>query len=472
MNDRSAVAEPASRATSPAQPSRFVIDRYADGRRYGIRDGLFQAVTQGAGEHYLSAFALLFQATPLHLSLLSAIPQLLGTWAQLLSVTVSHRFTSRKAQVLWGIRGQAAAWIPIFALPLLWPTAGPWLLLMGVALYFACVHFTAPAWTGLITDLLDADERGAYFARRARAMAITGFLALATSSLLLSLSAQADLVWAGFGLTFLAAGICRAASALSLSRVAVWPSPARSDRLTGFLTFLRHDASPHFLRFLLFSSLMHAAVLIAGPFFVIYLLQDLHLPYWQYGAWMAIGLVGQLLTFTAWGTFADRFGNKALLNITGLLVPFLPMLYLLSTAWPFLMMINFFGGIVWAGLSLGLQNYVFDAAQPVDRAKAVAVVSVVNAVGWATGTLVGSWLIGVIPDRLSLGFLSLHPPSNLPFIFVLSGLLRLMVAAALLGTFGEQRQVEQRAPRHLLWELPLLKPLGHFACRRSCEHRG
>ena len=112
------------------------------GRRFGIRDGLFLAVTQGGGEQYLSAFALLSHATPLHLSILSAMPQLLGAWAQLISVKVSHCFPTRKAQIFWGFIGQSLSWIPILALPLLWPEFGPWLLIAGVGLYFTFAHFT------------------------------------------------------------------------------------------------------------------------------------------------------------------------------------------------------------------------------------------------------------------------------------------------------------------------------------------
>ena len=41
-------------------------------RRYGIRDGACQAIMQGGGENYLSAFALLLHATPLQIGLLSA----------------------------------------------------------------------------------------------------------------------------------------------------------------------------------------------------------------------------------------------------------------------------------------------------------------------------------------------------------------------------------------------------------------
>ncbi len=210
---------------------------------------------------------------------------------------------------------------------------------------------------------------------------------------------------------------------------------------------------------------MHSAVLVAGPFFVIYLLQDLHLAHWQYGTWLAAGIIGQFLTLPAWGQFGDRFGNKALLTFTGLLVAFLPMLYLFGTAWPFLVIVNFFGGVVWAGLGLGLNNYVFDVVQPTDRGKAVAISSIVNGIGWAMGTVIGSILINTLPDRLQAWNLMLEPVSNLPFTFFLSGLLRLIVSMTLLRTFHEPRHVEQRAHQHLLWELPLLKPLRRLSRR-------
>ena len=454
-------------ASQTAGNNPATLDAQESGRRFGIRDGMYQAVAQGGGEHFLSAFALLFSATPFQLSILSAIPQLLGTWAQLVSVKVSHYFPSRASQVYWGILGQSISWIPILGLPLLWPEHGPWLLIVGVAGYFTCTHFTSPAWNSLITELLDPNERGAYFARRSRVVAITSFLVLCSAGGLLSVFEKHDLLWIGFTIIFLTAGLCRSASALLLRKVAVFPQHDPAITQTGFLHFLRTGVSDNFRHFLLFSGLMHAAVLVAGPFFVLYLIQDLHLAHWQYGVWLAAGILGQFLTLPGWGQFGDRFGNKALLTFTGLLVAFLPMLYLFGTAWPFLVTVNFFGGVVWAGLGLGLNNYVFDAVHPTDRAKAVAVASIVNASGWAIGTVVGSLLIGTIPASLHVGTFSLEPISNLPFIFFLSGLLRLIVSATLLQTFHEPRQVEHRAHHRLLWELPLLKPLRQFARRPS-----
>ena len=249
-------------------------------------------------------------------------------------------------------------------MPLLWPEQGPWLIIAAVAVYFTFAHFTAPAWTSLITDLLEPNERGTYFARRSRTIALTSFLALCLAGALLNFFEQRQLLWVGFAVMFLAAGLCRSVSALLLCKIGDLPQHVSGDNPTGFLVFLRTGMSENFRRFLLFSGLMHSAVLMAGPFFVIYLLQDLHLDHWQYGTWLAAGIIGQFLTLPAWGQFGDRFGNKALLTFTGLLVAFLPMLYLFGTAWPFLVTVNFFGGVVWAGLGLGLNNYVFDAVAP------------------------------------------------------------------------------------------------------------
>ena len=432
------------------------------GRRYGFRDGACQAVTQGSGEQYLSAFALLLHASPFQLSVLSTLPQLIGTGAQLFSVKLLQWFPDRKALIFAGTIGQAFVWIPIVLLPLLLPQWGPWLVVGGAAAYFACAHFTTPAWNSLITDWLDQHERGAYFARRAQIIASLSFFALCGAGWMLSLWQHSTTAWWGFVLIFALAGGARLLSALALSPVQDLHQTAHQEAQQGFRDFFRRSATKDFRRFLFFSGLMHASVLIAGPFFVLYMLQDLHLSYLGYGGWLAAGLLGQLLTLQAWGYFGDRFGNKALLSITGFTVSFLPMLYLVSTNLGFLLAVNFLGGVIWAGLALGLQNYVFDSVRPEDRAKAIALYSTVNAVGWSAGALLGSWLVEHLPARIEWAGVILQPVSNLPFVFFLSGVLRLLVSASLLGTFHEARQVERVSRQRLLRELPLVKPVARF----------
>ncbi len=435
-------------------------------RRYGLRDGACQAVTQGSGEQYLSAFALLLGASPFQLSVLSALPQLIGTGAQLASVKLLRWFPDRKTLIRVGTAGQALAWLPILMLPLLFPSSGPWLLIFGTALYFGCNHFTTPTWNSFIADHLDEHERGVYFARRAAIMASLSFAALCAAGWLLSLWQDEARSWLGFAVIFTVASAARWASALALSNVDDVHATPHLDPSPSFRRFLA-GTSLSFRRFLVFSGAMHAAVLIAGPFFVLYMLRDLHLPYWSYGMWLAAGILGQLITLKAWGRFGDRFGNKALLTVTGFMVPFLPMLYLGGTNLVFLLFVNFFGGVTWGGLALGLQNYVFDAVKPEDRATAVATCSTINAVGWCIGAFLGSWLVTTLPSRITLGQLSLELASNLPLVFFVSGLLRLAVSGSFLRSFHEARAVERAPFAELVWELPLLKPLAQFRPLRA-----
>ncbi|HXF91243.1 MAG TPA: MFS transporter [Nitrospiraceae bacterium] len=423
-------------------------------RRYGIHEGAFQAVAQGSGENYLSAFALFLHATPLQIGILSSLPQLIGTLAQLLSVKALSR-VPRKPLILLGAAGQAALWLPIFSLPLLFPRAAPWLLIALATIHVAMGHFAIPAWNSLITDFVVPNGRGVYFAQRARFMAIASFCALFAAGLLLDAGRSSEAPWIGFALIFLVAAVARSLSTYCLTKIDDPVEPTSQESSGCLFDFLGQSSSRDFRRFLLFSGLMHVCVLIAGPFFVIYLLRDLHFNYLQYAAWLAAGTFGQFIALTHWGRISDRFGNKWVIEVTGWSVPFLPMLYLLSTNLAFLLTVNFLGGVIWAGMTLGLQNYVFDAVPSENKAKGVAVTNAINAAGWIVGALIGSWLTVVTPLAVPVAYLPLeaHPVSNLPIVFLISGLLRLVVSAGLLGTFREPRAVEPVSPTRLIREL-------------------
>jgi hypothetical protein len=77
--------------------------------------------------------------------------------------------------------------------------------------------------------------------------------------------------------------------------------------------------------------------------------------------------------------------------------------------------------------------------------------------------LLGSWLVESLPSRIEWAGVILQPASNLPFVFFLSGVLRLLVSSTLLGSFHEARQVERVSGQQLLRELPLVKPIARFA---------
>src|ERR1051326_6965058 len=96
-------------------------------RRDAIREGAFAAVMQGGGENYLSAFAVFLNASAWQIALLSALPQVVGTWAQLLSLKLLNHFPHRKAVMLTGMTGQALWWLPLLTLPFVFPSHARWI---------------------------------------------------------------------------------------------------------------------------------------------------------------------------------------------------------------------------------------------------------------------------------------------------------------------------------------------------------
>jgi MFS family permease len=436
-----------------------------ENRANDIRDGLCQAVTQGIGEHYFSAFALLLKATPLQIGLLSALPQLIGTWAQLCAASRTLSHLSRKQLLLSGSLGQALAWFPLLALPLLFADQAAALFIICAVLYAALGHVTVPAWNSLITDIVGPNLRGQYFGRRAQLMAVANFAALAAGGFLLHLSERWPVAWGGFAVIFLLAATARVLSSFFLGRFTDVPFPRSTIQSAGFIELLVRRSSTDFKRFLYFSGLMHAATLLAGPYFVVYLLHDLHLSYVEYGTWLAAQMVGQFISLKAWGRLGDRCGHAAILTVTGYLVPLLPMLYLFSTSVPYLVCVNLFGGMIWAGFSLGLQNYIFDAVPAEDKGRAVALASTINALGWFVGALAGGWLAGWLPSRLSGLEIDWSLGSNLPLVFLVSGCLRLVVSALFLPKLRELRTAGTCSPRRLLAHLPVLQPLHRLFLR-------
>ena len=65
-----------------ASPADTAAGRRAHNEQYGIREGAYTAIMQGAGENYLTAFALTLQASTSQIGMLNTLPAFIGTFAQ------------------------------------------------------------------------------------------------------------------------------------------------------------------------------------------------------------------------------------------------------------------------------------------------------------------------------------------------------------------------------------------------------
>jgi MFS family permease len=121
--------------------------------------------------------------------------------------------------------------------------------------------------------------------------------------------------------------------------------------------------------------------------------------------------------------------------------------------------------MLWSGFSLGLQNIVYDLVKSEERAGAVALSNGVIATSAFMGTMLGGWLSTVLTPEIIIGSFEVHFASNLPVIFLASGLLRLAVTVLFMKPLKEARDVEPIS-HELFQELPLIKPMMDVIGRR------
>jgi MFS family permease len=134
----------------------------------------------------------------------------------------------------------------------------------------------------------------------------------------------------------------------------------------------------------------------AGPFFNVYLVTELHGNAAVVGTGAAVFALTGLLGFYAFGRMADRRGNRRVLMITGLLLPFLPAAWaLVSSPWDTLL-INIPAGFLWAGYNLASFNLLLEMSPPEDREAGVAVYQTLVAFSAIAGPLLGGWLASMI----------------------------------------------------------------------------
>ncbi len=422
-----------------------------------IRDGVAYSVMSGSGETYLSAYALFLKASVTQIALLAALPPLLGSFVQLGSAWFGKRLGKRKIIILSGVILQAALWLPIIWLPYAFPSYAVPILLICVILYYAAGHVATPVWSSLMGDLVPSGNRGRYFAHRTALMNLSSFLALVGAGALLHYFQASHETRLGFTLLFSFAGLARLLSAYHISHMLEPPHPVSKDagtsREKGLWQRLRRSS---FARFSIFFALMNFAVYIASPFFAVYMLRDLHFSYLQFMGTAAAGVMAQFLTLRGWGRISDSFGNRLILIVAGSIISVLPMLWLVSANYWYIVGVQMLAGLSWAGFGLSASNFVYDAVAPSKRAMYVAFNSVMSSSGVFLGSLLGGYLGQHLPTQIVLLGHSISWSSALSWAFLISALTRIGIMTLFIPQLREVRAVPPLSARNLILRVPQL----------------
>ena len=443
-----------------------------------VREGLLDAAKMGATETYLGAFGVFLGGAPLQIGALATLPPLVGAVVQAIGMRLSERGTSRRSIVASLMRAQSLLLLPIASIPFLFDSGSKAVtaLISVVILYHITIGLIAPIWNSLVGDLLPPLSRGEFFGFRNKWMAIVTFSAVVLAGQTIHWFNEFGFEAWGFALVFLLSAVARWRSASAFAGVDDVSLHVPDESKFTFWQFIARARYSNFVKFVFFVSCMNFSASISGPYFAMYMLKDLALSYADYTMVVAAAVLAQFVVMRSWGVMSDQFGNRTILKVCGTLVAFNPVLWLISSNFWYVLFIQFYSGIFWAGFTLAAANFVFDAVTPPKRARCVAYQAIINGFLVFSGSCVGGWIVHLVPqvwvDHLGLWV----PNSKFLALFVLSGILRICVMVFLFPAFKEVRQVESIRGHQLLIRVTSLRPLwgGTFSyiSQRYQERRG
>ena len=386
-------------------------------------DGVFASGSDSIVVAYLSLFVLVLGATRAQIGLMSALSSLSAALLLLPGATLVERRGRRKQIVVLSGGGASRLALLLLALvPLFF--AGPTAVYVAIALVIlrsAFGNLGVPAWVSLTADIVPLSWRGRYFSSRNMAMGVANMLATLLVGQLITLIGGTNGYQLAMGLAF-AVGM---ASTFSFARIeepltSISPEVKDSGPRLSLLQHLR--THPDFLTFCATAAIWNLSLNIAGPFFNLYLVENLRASAGVVGALSVVATLAALPGQRLFGSLVDRWGTRQVQLVTGLLIPLLPWAWALTRSPWHVVPINLVAGFLWAGYELANFNFLLILTPEDRRPRYTALYQIVVMVALAGGAALG----GIVAQRWG------YTP-----VFVLSGIGRLC-AALLFARFVRQ----------------------------------
>lgn len=428
--------------------------------RHSLKDAGAFAVMAGIGETYLSAFALFLQATTPQIGLLASLPPLLGSLVQPFSAWLGRITGHRKRLVLIGASVQAMAWMPMVLLPILFPEYALPLLISSVILYQCGAQLTTPQWGSMMGDIVPIRRRGRFFALRTKIVSLVTFLALATGGTILqTFSNRGKTLW-GFALLFGVALLARLVSIYHLSKMHDPTGHAVVEMAPVESRWWQRLRESNFARFSIFFALMQFSVAISSPFFTVYMLRDLHFSYFAFMTNTGMAILAQFLTLNQWGRISDVFGNRRILATTGVIIPLMPLLWVVSANYWYLLFAQIISGLIWAGFTLSASNFLYDLVSRDKRTTYLAMHNMLASTGLFGGAMLGGYLGATLPTTMTLFGETYTWRSALLGVFVISASARAVMVFFLLPKIREVRKVRPISVSELIFRVTRVNALA------------
>jgi MFS family permease len=369
-------------------------------------DGFWANVPEIILINYLGLYVIAFGGSNAQVGLIASLGGLFAALAFFPGARYVETFGHRKRTVLMAGGGLSRVALGCLALVPFFFSGDKaiWVVIALISVRGFAGYFSVPAWTSLTADVVPIGIRGRFFASRNFGMSLAALATAPIAGFLLDHYgglAGWQIVWA----------LATAAAAISTWCYSRIPDPnphvdmlprerAPGDR--GVLSDILSDRN--FVWYLAGTAIWNVALQAAGPFFNVYLAENLGASSLWIGVLSALPAVTGLVGLAFFGRLMDRRGTKWLIVVCGLLIPLLPVMWIFIDAPWQVVFPNGAGGILWAGYNLAILNMVMVMAPPERRARYAAAFQTVTFAAAFAGPLLGGAIISAIGFKAVFAF--------------------------------------------------------------------
>jgi MFS family permease len=357
-------------------------------------DGVFSAASDTIPINYLTLYLLALGANSSQVGVFSSLTSLAAAACLLPGALMVERYGHRKEVTVWfGGVGARFALLGLALLPLMFGGQGLiWAVIWLATLRAALGNLAFPAWMSITGDIVPLEGRGRFFGSRNLVMSI---LAIIMTYLVGDFITRVGSPQ-GYQLALILAFVVGMISTYFFWRIRdqqphAAPNGSMSISLTGIWKDI--SASPVFLSFCFTAALWNFFINVAGPFFNVYMVQDLKFTASMVGLTAVSTSVSRMVLQKKVGELSDRWGPGAVQLVAMFLIPILPLAWLfIHELWQ-VVLLNVFGGALWGAFELVSFNLLLQLTPDAQRARYSAIYQIVVTLALAGGAALGSSII-------------------------------------------------------------------------------
>ncbi len=411
--------------------------------KVSIAEGSANSISTGISNAYITPFALKLSSNDLNIGILSSVSGLISPLAQLYGSKLMEKYSRKKivvASMLW----QTIMWLPLIIIAFLkfygvYVSSLIYLLIIFYTVFSALSGLYYPPWFSWMGDLINEKDRGRYFGKRNTILGLIELFSVLLATAILRFGENTSYELISFATIF---SICLIGRFLSFMIIQGQYTPHAKSRKTYAMKIsdlIRENKD--YRRFSIYQMFFNISIMIASPFFAVYMLQNLNFGYWSYILVTISSSVFYLVFTPIVGKFSDKYGNVRLLVLANVLFALTPLLWMfIKSPIELILIPQMISGLANAALILSFTNFSYDYLTEEERGVGIAYANILSGIGIFIGSIVG----GILLEYINISFIN-----KFIFVFAIAAILRAAVALIFLPSIKEKKKVNRIPPMYV-----------------------